>query len=210
MHLYDVKLHLTYAFKNCLNEIEAKIASERIRKNKQHTHFIFDQVRCKISVFALSKVQEIIQLNSTLPMCSHILQKTMGIPCRHILQRLIKQKESLRIDLFHPIWHLINLHELKKYSILSDIADYNLNPVFESISNTFKILTPHKQQLVQQGLVELASTTISINDLPQIKSRGRPKMSKTKELFQNQATTCREPSKFEIITPKNQNNVVSA
>lgn len=95
--------------------LKHKIAQDRDRIRNLHRQDLFAELHHTISSFAVEKVREHMKLynltmNTALPPCTKVFTATMGLPCSHYIQTLLRRPNPrLKVSNFHPQWRLDRL-----------------------------------------------------------------------------------------------------
>jgi hypothetical protein len=106
--LFDAWQAIKHAISNQLKELNYVRASQQIRIPLDISGARFEAIRGWISHPALRKVQEQRQLLLRLPLkaCTSSFTSSYGLPCVHTLKQLDEENQVLRLEHFHPHWHL--------------------------------------------------------------------------------------------------------
>ena len=97
-------------------DIEHRAEIEKMKTHRQHLHLkpIFRACHEIVSSFALEKILQHMQLfnlsaetaNTVLRPCTGQFKMSMRLSCAHIIQKCLKEGESLDPDHFNTQWHL--------------------------------------------------------------------------------------------------------
>ncbi|CAG8725392.1 4072_t:CDS:2, partial [Acaulospora morrowiae] len=201
--LYQVRKTISLAIINQKKEIDAMIASERIRFPAfVHNNLFYANVKEMISTFALKKINEQYQkINNTaietlLP-CTESFSNTMGLPCAYIIQHL--GDKNLTLDNIHKHWWI------NEYIQTSSTLPINRNKnliesLLQDLKNRYQNWPEYQQVAVQKSISDIINTPSVILQNPQIiRTKGHPSGSSN-----NRSTnsTKRDPSGFEFIECK--------
>lgn len=197
--LHAVHEKISLALENQHQEIRALISQEMIRVPHAYNKPLYAQVVTKVSAFALKKVHEqfLMAFNATpenpLQPCAGIFKSSMGLPCSHVIQELLKNDQCLQLDDFHQHW-LLQQPQLPSQK--PPETEDSLQQGWEEYSQQFNSLSIHQKSSVLDKISNLfQESTVVVQD-PQIQpTRGRPVGAKNRV----QSSTERDPSTFELI-----------
>ena len=106
--LFTVFQHLSSAIDNQLDNIHQSLGSDSINKLLYMPHS-FSKIKGQISVFAIKKAKEQFDLmkqdHHGMP-CSHTFTKSLGIPCSHRIEDILRKSDFLLPSDFHIHWSL--------------------------------------------------------------------------------------------------------
>ncbi|KAF6527905.1 hypothetical protein HZS61_008207 [Fusarium oxysporum f. sp. conglutinans] len=92
---------------NQLSQLEANQARQHISNPIRESRVLYSNIRGWISHEALRKVEtQRERLLKEVPVCTGVFTRTLGLPCAHSLQPLLKQNQPLLLNHFHSHWHL--------------------------------------------------------------------------------------------------------
>src|ERR1700742_4799094 len=115
LHIRDaIQLYKGYLDRfNRTLEHRLVVARERM-DTKLRRDPVFYGLHQSISVYALRKTLEVVQhgRGKSQESCSHKLQRTHGLPCRHLYLEKKAQGRSLGVNDFHAHWRIDRLQNL--------------------------------------------------------------------------------------------------
>ena len=111
LDLFEAWRQIKYALLNQLAELKANQAKQQIRLPIELSGPLYSIVRGWVSYEALRMVEEQRQLLTKtdppyLPICTGSFSRSQGLPCSHTLRGLLELNQALRLEHFHPHWHL--------------------------------------------------------------------------------------------------------
>jgi len=128
---------------NQLREFEAKIEAEKVRDYHRYDEF-FDNVRKKISSFALDLALSQISKPRPLKQCFRRFYLVFGIPCCHMIDEKLSNGVKLDVNDFIVQWWLENNLEVENRSLegefdkireLAKAGPNSMNSIFSSLKN---------------------------------------------------------------------------
>ncbi|KAM5528271.1 hypothetical protein FOXYSP1_19540 [Fusarium oxysporum f. sp. phaseoli] len=106
--LFEAWRAMKHALLNQLSELRSNQVRQQMRIPIELSGSLYSAIRGWISHDALRKVEEQRKrlMKEDLPSCTGTFSRSHGLPCAHILKALQEQGQTLRLEHFHPHWHL--------------------------------------------------------------------------------------------------------
>ncbi|CAG8659342.1 8612_t:CDS:1, partial [Cetraspora pellucida] len=167
--LYRVYMAISLVVTNQKNELDAMIASERIRIPVFATNdVLYTNVKGKISTFALKKINEQYQkvkhatAQEPLPPCTGSFTRTMGLPCAHIIQHF-GNNQSLMLDNIHKHWWIPE--HLPALRIEGNTLHYEaLEPLLEDLQQKYQEWPESQQSIARETLKNIIDTPLILQN----------------------------------------------
>jgi hypothetical protein len=111
LHLRQV-IDIMQAYLQVTNQDHLKgVEQDRTSVGKFFLRPVLHEVKHRISTYAIRKMEEHLaffdeQHSSALPRCKGTFSRIWGVPCAHTVYARIEAVERLKVDDFHPQWHL--------------------------------------------------------------------------------------------------------
>lgn len=108
LDLFEAWRAIKLAILNQVAELRDNQAKQQIRTPIELSGSLYSIVRGWVSHEALRKVEaqrKRLQQDS-LPACTGVFSATLGLPCAHTIQPLLRQNQPLQLQYFHAHWHL--------------------------------------------------------------------------------------------------------
>jgi hypothetical protein len=108
LDLFEAWRAMKHALLNQLSELRSNQVRQQMRIPIELSGSLYSAIRGWISHEALRKVEEQRKrlMKEDLPSCTGTFSRSHGLPCAHILKALQEQGQTLRLEHFHPHWHL--------------------------------------------------------------------------------------------------------
>ena len=108
LDLFEVWRTIKLAILNQVAELRANQAKQQTRTPIELSGSLYSVVRGWASHEALRKVeaQRKRLQQDRIPTCTGVFSATLGLPCAHTIEPLLRQEQPLQLHHFHTHWHL--------------------------------------------------------------------------------------------------------
>lgn len=108
LDLFEAWRAIKLAILNQVAELRANQAKQQIRTPIELSGCLYSNVRGWVSHEALRKVeaQRKRLQQDRLPTCTGVFSATLGLPCAHTIEPLLREEQPLQLHHFHTHWHL--------------------------------------------------------------------------------------------------------
>lgn len=199
-----VKMHDLY--ETSLNAIKASFEKSVYVVQHRYKSPIFQFLRGMVSIVALEKMLEemknVGEYGVDPLLCGCMLRSRCGLPCAHEIDDHLRELKPISIDKVDKFWRKLDMNPLEGFEI--DVKTNIMNrwkEMLHVVDQKFEHSNESEMLLMFKRLTEIAnpSTTSLLEPEVQIKTRGRPKNTKSKAA----TSTKREKSAFEYTDSVN-------
>uniref|UniRef100_A0A8H7K5T0 MULE transposase domain-containing protein n=1 Tax=Bionectria ochroleuca TaxID=29856 RepID=A0A8H7K5T0_BIOOC len=108
LDLFEAWRAIKLAILNQVAELRANQAKQQVRTPIELSGSLYSIIRGWVSHEALRKVeaQRKRLQQDRLPACTGVFSATLGLPCAHVIEPLMRQEQPLQLQHFHTHWHL--------------------------------------------------------------------------------------------------------